>query len=70
MKLKAAERDRLRDMQNRFLENPAVKALVAELGATTPLWYGGPSAADLARFLFPQWEDQFQVTLKQDREGC
>jgi len=58
------KRDRLRRLQDMLLTTPRVRAFVRSWGESTPLWAGGPSAADLRQYLYPAWENRIRDLLK------
>ena len=63
--LSMKERDKIRKVQDRLLSLPVVQKFVRDKGENTPLWEGGPSAAQLRAMLYEKWTYKMEEVLNE-----
>jgi len=62
-----AQRDRLRELQDRFLKHPHVTWFAKKYGKDEPLFEpGSPSVYQLERFIHPEYEKKIKAFLEAD----
>ena len=62
-----AQRDRLRELQDRFLRHPHVTWFVRQYGEDEPVFgAGSPSVYHLQRFIYPEYEEKIKAFLETD----
>lgn len=63
--MKAADRAKLRHLQNELLRLSAVKKWADDHGEWKPLWEGGPSVGQLTAMIYPKWESKIRGLLNE-----